>query len=85
MCWKRAVEWRLVLDDRGRGEVQSAKQLGVEATTMVDRDLSSAPIGMGITNPIGAGIPAARGTEMRLYPAAQHRFCFIFEWTHLDG
>ena len=43
----------------------------------VDRRIRIAPTDIGSTNPIGASTPAASGTEMRLYPAAHHRFCCI--------
>ena len=36
------------------------------ATTTVEADIRIAPTLMGRTNPIGARIPAANGTEMRL-------------------
>ncbi len=48
-----------------------------KATTTVDSDIRTAPALMGMTKPIGAATPAAKGTEMRLYPAAHQRFCFI--------
>ena len=47
------------------------------ATTTVDTDIRIAPTSIGSTNPTGASTPAARGTEIALYPAAHHRFCFI--------
>ena len=50
------------------------------ATMIVDSDIRIAPIDMGSTNPTGARTPAASGTEIRLYPAAHQRFCFIFRY-----
>ena len=50
------------------------------ATMIVDSDIKIAPIDIGSTNPTGASTPAASGTEIRLYPAAHHRFCFIFRY-----
>ena len=43
----------------------------------MDTDIRIAPADIGSTIPIGARRPAANGTEMRLYPAAHERFCFI--------
>src|SRR5699024_7723887 len=51
-----------------------------KATTIVDSDMRIAPTLIGRTKPIGARTPAARGTDSRLYPAAHHRFCFIFRY-----
>src|ERR1700758_4842132 len=55
------------------------------ATTTVEIDIKIAPTDIGITKPIGASTPAANGTEIRLYPAAHHRFCFIFRYDALDS
>src|SRR5699024_8550311 len=51
-----------------------------KATTIVDSDMRIAPTLIGRTKPTGARTPAARGTDSRLYPAAHHRFCFIFRY-----
>ena len=52
---------------------------------MVDSDIRIAPTDIGSTNPIGASTPAASGTEIRLYPAAHHRFCVIFRYAARDS
>src|SRR5699024_1863043 len=57
----------------------------MSATTTVDSDIRIAPTDIGSTNPTGARTPAASGTEMRLYPAAHHRFCFIFLYAAFDS
>src|SRR6185369_2424545 len=55
------------------------------ATTTVEIDIKIAPTDIGMTNPIGASTPAARGTEIKLYPAAHQRFCFILRYDALDS
>src|SRR5699024_12404865 len=50
----------------------------LRATTTVEADIRIAPTLIGNTNPMGANTPAASGTAAILYPAAHHRFCFIF-------
>lgn len=53
------------------------KRWAFSATTIVDSDIRIAPTYIGSTNPTRASTPAASGTEIKLYPDAHHRFCFI--------
>jgi hypothetical protein len=55
------------------------------ATTTVDADIRMALTDIGMLNPIGASTPAASGTEIRLYPAAHQRFCFILRCDAFDS
>ena len=55
------------------------------ATTTVEIDIKIAPTDIGITKPIGASTPAASGTDIRLYPAAHQRFCFILRYDAFDS
>jgi hypothetical protein len=57
----------------------------LSATTIVEADISAAPMAGLYVNPAQASTPAASGMAITLYPAAQARFWIILRYDARDS